>query len=168
MSDDNTVLSSKGFEDDVYASADLGTSLPKALFPGNEKDPRHAYAAIKDELMLDGNSRQNLATFCQTWEEPELHQLMDDCIDKVGWRGDLQLATFHPQYQFAGEDPHGPTHFTNRSPFPMLHLLLEDQVETAIHTHPNTKLIPNRNKEQMEELGVPYLSAQLMRWQNLS
>lgn len=94
--------------------------------------------------------------------------VMDDCIDKVGWRGDLQLATFHPQYQFAGEDPHGPTHFTNRSPFPMLHLLLEDQVETAIHTHPNTKLIPNRNKEQMEELGVPYLSAQLMRWQKLS
>jgi glutamate decarboxylase len=33
-------------------------------------------------LLLDGNARQNLATFCQTWEEPELHQLMDDCIDK--------------------------------------------------------------------------------------
>ena len=94
--------------------------------------------------------------------------VMDDCIDKFGWRGDLQLATFHPEYQFAGEDPHGPTHFTNRSPFPMLHLLLEKQVGTAIHNHPNAKLIPGRNKEQMKKLGVQYLNAQLMRWQKLS
>lgn len=56
--------------------------MPKSLFPSGEKQPRHVYAQIHDELMLDGNSRQNLATFCQTWEEPEIHQLMDDCIDK--------------------------------------------------------------------------------------
>jgi glutamate decarboxylase len=37
---------------------------------------------VHDELLLDGNSRQNLATFCQTWEEPEVHRLMNDCIDK--------------------------------------------------------------------------------------
>ena len=69
------------FEDD-YASSDLARSLPKTRFPGAERDPRHAYAAVRDELMLDGNARQNLATFCQTWEEPEVHRLMDDCIDK--------------------------------------------------------------------------------------
>ena len=69
-------------EDQVYASVDLSVSMPKYQFPKNEKEPRHVYAVVHDELMLDGNSRQNLATFCQTWEEPELHQLMDECINK--------------------------------------------------------------------------------------
>jgi glutamate decarboxylase len=69
-------------EDDLYGSSDLSRILPKSKFPQQEHDPRHAYGMVHDELMLDGNSRQNLATFCQTWEEPELHKLMDECIDK--------------------------------------------------------------------------------------
>jgi glutamate decarboxylase len=71
-----------GDDDDVYASSELSVCLPKLQFPDGERDPRHVYAAIHDELMLDGNSRQNLATFCQTWEEPEVHRLMDECMDK--------------------------------------------------------------------------------------
>lgn len=69
-------------DDDVYASSDLSTAIPKYKFPAEERDARHAYSLVHDELMLDGNARQNLATFCQTWEEPEIHQLMDECIDK--------------------------------------------------------------------------------------
>ena len=53
-------------DDEVYASADLSVSMPKYRFPAIESNPRHAYAVVHDELMLDGNSRQNLATFCQT------------------------------------------------------------------------------------------------------
>jgi len=66
----------------VYSSADLSVGMPKYKMPEREHDPRHAYQVVHDELMLDGNSRQNLATFCQTWVEPEVHQLMDECIDK--------------------------------------------------------------------------------------
>ena len=69
-------------EDEVYASSDLSVSAPKYRFPKSEHDPRHAYAVVHDGLMLDGNSRQNLATFCQTWAEPEVHALMNECIDK--------------------------------------------------------------------------------------
>jgi glutamate decarboxylase len=68
--------------DDIYASSDLSGCLPKYRFPDEEHDPRHVYQAVHDELMLDGNSRQNLATFCQTWVEPEVHKLMDECLDK--------------------------------------------------------------------------------------
>ena len=68
--------------DDVYGSADLAVSMPKYKMPDVEHDPRHAYSVVHDELMLDGNSRQNLATFCQTWAEPEVHTLMDECMDK--------------------------------------------------------------------------------------
>ena len=68
--------------DDVYASSDLSVVMPKYKMPEKEHDPRHAYQVVHDELMLDGNARQNLATFCQTWLDPEVHQLMDECIDK--------------------------------------------------------------------------------------
>ncbi|MCT0208188.1 glutamate decarboxylase [Synechococcus sp. CS-1332] len=69
-------------EDDIYSSSDLSVTLPKSHFPSREHNPRAVFAAIRDELMLDGNSRQNLATFCQTWVEDEVHALMDLCIDK--------------------------------------------------------------------------------------
>ncbi|CAE7829090.1 clsA, partial [Symbiodinium microadriaticum] len=69
-------------DDDIYASNDLSVQVPKYKFPADEKDPRHVYSVVHDELMLDGNSRQNLATFCQTWVEPEVHKLMDECLDK--------------------------------------------------------------------------------------
>lgn len=67
---------------DVYASTDLSVSMPKYKMPEKEHDPRHAYQVVHDELMLDGNSSQNLATFCQTWVDEEIHKLMDESIDK--------------------------------------------------------------------------------------
>ncbi len=69
-------------EGEVYASAAAARTLPKYKFPPDEQVAREVYQLVHDELMLDGNSRQNLATFCQTWEEPEVHQLMDECLDK--------------------------------------------------------------------------------------
>ena len=57
--------------DDLYGGRGGDSGLPKSDFPASENDPRKVYAAVHDELMLDGNARQNLATFCQTWEEPE-------------------------------------------------------------------------------------------------
>jgi hypothetical protein len=64
-------------EDDVYASENLSLSMPKYRFPDLQHDPRQVYSVVHDELMLDGNSRQNLATFCQTWVEPEVHKLLE-------------------------------------------------------------------------------------------
>ncbi len=79
---EHTVQDSPSPQDDVFANSSLGHVLPQGIFPKNEMSPRAVYQAIHDELMLDGNSRQNLATFCQTWVEPEVHTLMNECIDK--------------------------------------------------------------------------------------
>lgn len=68
--------------DEVFAAADIGKALPKYKFPKGQMEPRDAYQLVHDELLLDGNARQNLATFCQTWAEPEVHRLMDECQDK--------------------------------------------------------------------------------------
>jgi glutamate decarboxylase len=69
-------------DDSVFAGQDLSTAMPKYRFPSSESNPTDVFQVVSDELMLDGNSRQNLATFCQTWEEPEVHRLMELSIDK--------------------------------------------------------------------------------------
>jgi glutamate decarboxylase len=69
-------------DESVYAAGELAKAAPKYRFPQDEWRAEDAYALVADELMLDGNSRQNLATFCQTWEEPAVHALMDLAIDK--------------------------------------------------------------------------------------
>ena len=68
--------------DSIYASRDLSQSMPKYKIPREEHSSQNAYAVVHDELLLDGNSRQNLATFCTTWMEPEVKALMIECIDK--------------------------------------------------------------------------------------
>ncbi len=68
--------------DSVYARDGLSLPLPRYRFPPDQRDAREAFQLVSDELLLDGNARQNLATFCQTWEEPEVHQLMDLSMDK--------------------------------------------------------------------------------------
>jgi glutamate decarboxylase len=66
----------------VFACRDLSVSAPKYRFPAGQMRPDDAFQIVSDELFLDGNARQNLATFCQTWEEPQVHLLMDLAINK--------------------------------------------------------------------------------------
>ena len=68
--------------DSVFARGDLSKPMPKYQFPDRESLPADVFQVIQDELLLDGNARQNLATFCQTWEEPEVHKIMDLAIEK--------------------------------------------------------------------------------------
>ncbi len=67
---------------DVYASEASEKELPKYRMPDERIEPRAAYSLVRDELLLDGNARQNLATFCTTWVEDEVRQLMTDAVDK--------------------------------------------------------------------------------------
>jgi glutamate decarboxylase len=66
----------------TYASELAQRALPKQRMPDTGVSPAAALALVQDELLLDGNSRQNLATFCTTWVSPEVRQLMQDSIDK--------------------------------------------------------------------------------------
>ena len=68
--------------EDVYESDSSEKGLPKYSLPEERTEPQVAYSLIHDELLLDGNSRQNLATFCTTWVEDEAKQLMTDAVDK--------------------------------------------------------------------------------------
>jgi glutamate decarboxylase len=69
-------------EDCVFSGHNAIAPVPKYRFPRDETLARDAFQLVSDEVMLDGNARQNLATFCQTWEEPELIALMTLSVNK--------------------------------------------------------------------------------------
>src|SRR5580692_7916663 len=66
----------------VFAGHSLALPVPKYRFPADEMEAKAAYQVVSDELILDGNARQNLATFCQTWQEPEALALMALSVNK--------------------------------------------------------------------------------------
>lgn len=80
----------------------------------------------------------------------------DDLLKDLGLVGDLQLASFHPRFQFEGTEPDDVTNRTNRSPYPALHLLRESSVERALEGYPgDPSEISRENIEKMRRLGPP-------------
>jgi uncharacterized protein len=78
----------------------------------------------------------------------------DALVEAMDLEGVLQVASFHPQYQFAGTAPDDVENFTNRSPHPTLHLLREDSVARAVEAFPDPDTIVERNIETLRKLGI--------------
>ncbi len=83
--------------------------------------------------------------------------LAEELLIAQGYEGIYQLASFHPHYQFANSDMHDPANYTNRSPYPMLHLLREASLELAIADYPDTENIPQRNIDHARKLGEKHM-----------
>ncbi|MFL6263336.1 MAG: DUF1415 domain-containing protein [Thermoanaerobaculia bacterium] len=78
----------------------------------------------------------------------------EEAVADLGLEGVLQVASFHPDYQFVGTEPDDITNYTNRSPYPTLHLLREASVERAVASVPDTAEIYERNMETLRRLGL--------------
>ena len=78
----------------------------------------------------------------------------DAVLEDMNLVGELQVASFHPQYQFSGTRPDDMGNFTNRSPYPMLHLLREESIDRAVAAFPDTDRIYQRNIEVLRALGL--------------
>lgn len=74
-----------------------------------------------------------------------------------GYEGIYQLASFHPEYLFAGASASDPANYTNRSPYPMLHLLREASVSKAVDSHPDIDAIPSTNIRFANEQGLVFM-----------
>lgn len=72
----------------------------------------------------------------------------------LNYEGVFQIASFHPDYCFEGEAEDDPANFTNRSPYPMLHLLRETSLTKAIDSYEDIEAVPERNISKLRELGV--------------
>ncbi|UDL06425.1 DUF1415 domain-containing protein [Marinobacter sp. CA1] len=80
----------------------------------------------------------------------------------LGLEGVYQIASFHPDYQFAGTDNEAVENYTNRSPYPMMHLLREQSLEQAIARYPDIESIPRNNIDRVESLGEPAMRAMVV------
>jgi hypothetical protein len=86
----------------------------------------------------------------------EYNDFLDECdaaIDALGLEGELQVASFHPLYRFAGTGAQDIENYTNRSPYPMLHLLREASIARAVTSFPGIEDIGSRNIETLRRLG---------------
>ena len=81
-------------------------------------------------------------------------EIAEALMHKQGYEGIYQLASFHPQYCFDGSDENDASNYTNRSPYPMLHILREASLEKALESYPNPESIPERNIELTRNLGL--------------
>ena len=98
---------------------------------------------------------------------PENFEKFDDFLDLIAYANDLlieqgyegvyQLANFHPNYCFNGVAQDDPANYTNRSPYPMLHLIREESLEKAVASHPNPESIPTINVALARKMGEEQL-----------
>ncbi|MEH6633581.1 MAG: DUF1415 domain-containing protein [Halopseudomonas aestusnigri] len=83
----------------------------------------------------------------------DLLALAEDCLEQVGLEGLFQLASFHPQYLFDGVDESDITNWTNRAPFPVLHVIREGQMGRILSSYKSPEEIPEQNMLMMKDLG---------------
>ena len=80
-------------------------------------------------------------------------EIAEGLVDEHGLEGVIQLASFHPQFQFEGTEPDDIGNYTNRAPFAILHLLREESVERAVAVFPEAESIFEQNIQTLEKLG---------------
>jgi uncharacterized protein len=86
-------------------------------------------------------------------EYNEFLGLADVAVQRLGLEGVIQVASFHPQYRFAGTTDDDIANYSNRSQYPLLHLLREESVTKAVDAYPDVEKIPDRNIETLTKLG---------------
>lgn len=117
-----------------------------------EREPQ-----IETTLLIFPNALRDFFDFL------DLVDMAQGWVDEQGLEGVYQLASFHPRYQFDGTAPNEPANYTNRSPWPIIHLLREDSVEKAIAAYPDTGTIPQRNIALAKEKGLAFWQDLLLR-----
>lgn len=93
----------------------------------------------------------------------DLLAIADEILIQQGYEGTYQLASFHPDYQFGGDTLEDPANYTNRAPYPTLHLLRESSIERVLRHYPSPEQIPERNVEFCRRKGSEWLETNLAR-----
>lgn len=136
----------------------------------NETSFEACLLALSDELQrleADSSIETSLLIYPQGFESfddyLELLAVADALIEDLSYDGVFQLASFHPDYCFEGQPVEDAANYTNRSPYPMLHLLRESSLEEALATVNNPEKIPARNVEFARAKGIDEMAGLLER-----
>ncbi len=115
--------------------------------------------ALKDLVALEPAVRDTSLLIIQNllqdfMDYNDFLNVADDCLLALDLEGEIQIASFHPQYQFAGTDENDITNFTNRSPYPTLHLIREASIDRAVSAFPQAEAIFEVNMATLQKLGL--------------
>lgn len=116
---------------------------------------------LRELDLLQQNDEHTIATsllvFSHGLEEFDdfwsLVEIANELLQQVGLEGVVQIASFHPAYCFEGVAADDASHYTNRSPFPMLHFIREAQLSRVLAAYPDPEAIPENNIRRLQELG---------------
>jgi hypothetical protein len=112
-----------------------------------------AIAAIETTLLIFPEALRSFTEYLNFVKRAE------EYLNKKGYEGKYQLASFHPDYFFAGADENDAANYTNRSIYPMLHILREKGISKAIANFPEPENIPERNMAYARKKGLEYMKA---------
>lgn len=87
----------------------------------------------------------------------------DAILEEMDLVGEIQVASFHPDYCFADLAPDDVKNYTNRSIYPMFHLIREDSVEHARETYPNVELVPEKNMQKLDDMGLDVVLSEVKK-----
>ncbi len=132
----------------------LQAALARALLALAAADPEQ----VDTTLLIHPQVLQDFEEFNQ------FLAVADDTLQSLGLEGVLQVASFHPQFQFAGTAPDDVTNATNQAPYPTLHLLREDSIDRAVEAFPEAEDIYEANMATLERLGLAGWEALQARW----
>jgi hypothetical protein len=134
----------------------------------DESDIEKLLMALIDECQLltaNDNIETTLLIYANAFADFDDYldflALAEDLLIEQDYEGVYQLASFHPQYCFDGVASDDASNYTNRSPYPMLHLLRESSIERALKNYPNPERIPARNIDYTRQLGLHTMQALL-------
>ena len=122
--------------------------------------------ADTDPALVDTTILIHPRVFTDFEEFNDFLELADVAVEDLDLDGVLQVASFHPRFQFADTEPDDVTNATNRSPWPTLHLLREDSVDRAVAAFPEAETIFERNMATLEKLGPAGWAAVRKSWED--
>lgn len=125
-------------------------------------EPQDLLTQLREELLLLAQAdpdvtETTLLMAPHLWPDfLDFNDFLSDCdevLTALGLEGEFQIADFHPRYQFAGTRPDDPENFTNRAPYPTLHLLRESSIDRAVQVYPEADVIYERNVALLNDMG---------------
>ncbi len=132
------------------------------------EDPRELLTVVDDELarLVEADPRELETTLIvhpnclgEFEDYNDFLEFTDQLLEARELEGTVQIASFHPDYQFADADPDDLANYTNRSPAPMLHLLREASVARAVDAHPDIAGVPAANVARLRAMSLAQIRA---------
>ncbi len=146
-----------------FAAKEIKNNTVKYVCSDNDTVENVLSTIIEECVYLDNNPNTETTliilpnSFSDFDDYLEILEYIDETLFKFNYEGIYQVASFHPNYEFEDSEVNDAANYTNRSPYPMLHILREESIEKVLDKYPNHEDIPERNVNFTREKGIEYM-----------